>query len=293
MSSPSRSLFPRPRRISSASEYGTRFNGSEGRFGSAWRSASSALHSERTCSIAESTATWRNGKKSSGRSIQDTSPSKEVNSVACRTVSDGSARNAGAISYTRSRPVDMSICLYSCGLWLRNARRPKYVVSNNVAPPSAPAPASFGVWTSMNPWLSSEERNAAATADRIRKIARRSGFRRSSARLSNRVSMSAPTLSAMGRGNGAAAGLRTSRDDATSSHPFRTCGFGSIRPRTATLSEDADLLFRSRGDHLHVRVREFGPRLVRELLEHSLHEPGAVSALSEHGAEVDEREVHG
>src|SRR2546426_8203499 len=54
----------------------------------------------------------------------------------------------------------------------------------------------------MNPWRSRYERNAAATTERTRKTARRSGFRRSSGRLSNRVSMSAPTLSAIGRGSG-------------------------------------------------------------------------------------------
>src|SRR3989442_153211 len=86
----------------------------------------------------------------------------------------------------------------------------------------------------MNPWRSRYERNAAATTERTRKTARRSGFRRSSGRLSNRVSMSAPTLSAIGRGSGAAAGLSTSSAVAVSSQPFRTWGFGSIRPRTAT-----------------------------------------------------------
>src|SRR2546425_1117924 len=86
----------------------------------------------------------------------------------------------------------------------------------------------------MNPWWSRNDRNAAATTERTRKMARRSGFRRSRGRLSNRVSMSAPTLSAIGRGSGAAAGLKTSSAVAVSSHPFRTWGFGSMRPRTAT-----------------------------------------------------------
>src|SRR5437867_1410658 len=104
MSSPSRRRFPRFRKSSSASGYARRFRGSAGRFGSTSRRASSALHSARTRSIAASTAPSRNGKKSSCRSIQETSPSNEVNSVTCRTVSDGSARKAGAISYTRSSP---------------------------------------------------------------------------------------------------------------------------------------------------------------------------------------------
>ena len=39
-----------------------------------------------------------------------------VYTVTWRTVSDGSARNAGDTSNTRSSPVAMSICLYSCGL---------------------------------------------------------------------------------------------------------------------------------------------------------------------------------
>src|SRR5437667_129517 len=43
-----------------------------------------------------------------------------------------------------------------------------------------------------------------------------------------------PIEAAIGRGSGAAAGLSTSSAFATSSHPFRTWGFGSIFPRTAT-----------------------------------------------------------
>jgi len=48
-------------------------------------------------------------------SMKDISPSKEMNSETWRTVSDGSARKACPISNTLSRPVDISICLYSWG----------------------------------------------------------------------------------------------------------------------------------------------------------------------------------
>ena len=37
--------------------------------------------------------------------------SRPVNSVSCRDVKEGSARNAGPISNTRSKPAAMAICL--------------------------------------------------------------------------------------------------------------------------------------------------------------------------------------
>ena len=42
-----------------------------------------------------------------------------VNSVACRLVNDGSARNAGAISNTLPKPAGCAICLKNCGLCAR------------------------------------------------------------------------------------------------------------------------------------------------------------------------------
>ena len=88
---------------------------------------------------------------SSDDSMNASSTSSEVNSAMCLTVSDASALYAGAISNIRSRPDAMRFCLYSCGLWARYADLSKYLIGNNVAPPSAPAATILGVVTSTNP----------------------------------------------------------------------------------------------------------------------------------------------
>ena len=58
---------------------------------------------------------------SSCESIQLTSMSTLVNSVAWRLVKLGSARNAGPISKMRPSPADCAICLKNCGLCARYA----------------------------------------------------------------------------------------------------------------------------------------------------------------------------
>ena len=58
---------------------------------------------------------------SSCESTQLISASIEVNSVACREVNDGSARNAGPTSKTLPKPAGCAICLKNCGLWARYA----------------------------------------------------------------------------------------------------------------------------------------------------------------------------
>ncbi len=70
---------------------------------SPWRSATAV---STRCSIRSSKAIT-----SSTPSIQAISTSTPVNSVACREVKDGSARNTGPISKTRSMPPAMAICL--------------------------------------------------------------------------------------------------------------------------------------------------------------------------------------
>ncbi len=56
---------------------------------------------------------------SSCESIQLISLSTLVNSVACRLVKLGSARNAGPISKILPKPADWAICLKNCGLCAR------------------------------------------------------------------------------------------------------------------------------------------------------------------------------
>ncbi len=66
-----------------------------------------------SCSCIAMTSSWV--------SIQEISASTEMNSVACRDVNDGSARNAGATSKTLPNPAGCAICLKNCGLWARYA----------------------------------------------------------------------------------------------------------------------------------------------------------------------------
>src|SRR6267143_5133120 len=73
----------------------------------------------------------------------------------------------------------------------------------------------------------------------------------------------------------------------------KDCTDGWARSEAWTGSpEDADLLLFG-WDHLHVWVRELDASCIAELLEDALHQPGPISALREHRAEVDERQVHG
>ena len=58
---------------------------------------------------------------SSCEEIQLISLSIDVNSVACREVNDGSARNAGPTSNTLPNPAGCAICLKNCGLCARYA----------------------------------------------------------------------------------------------------------------------------------------------------------------------------
>ncbi len=66
----------------------------------------SATRSSTRCSIRSS-----KDITSSTESIHANSTSTPVNSVACREVKDGSARNTGPISKTRSMPAAIAICL--------------------------------------------------------------------------------------------------------------------------------------------------------------------------------------
>ena len=67
---------------------------------------------------ATSSCSWT-AMTSSCESIQLSSVSIEVNSVACREVNEGSARNAGPTSKTPPNPAACPICLKCCGLWAR------------------------------------------------------------------------------------------------------------------------------------------------------------------------------
>jgi hypothetical protein len=67
----------------------------------------SAATAARTCASIRSSKSMT----SSTPVIQASSASTPVNSVACRAVNDGSARNTGPISKTRSMPAAIAICL--------------------------------------------------------------------------------------------------------------------------------------------------------------------------------------
>mmetsp|Transcript_10904 Transcript_10904/g.45222 ORF Transcript_10904/g.45222 Transcript_10904/m.45222 type:complete len:249 (-) Transcript_10904:158-904(-) len=123
------------------------------------------------------------------------SRSRPVNSHMCRCVKEFSARNTGPISNTRSKSEQIAICLYSCGDCARQPLRSKYLMLNTFAPPSEVPAMSLGVWISWKPFDMRISRNSAQTPLCTVNIAMLAGVRRSTTRLSRRVSCPTRTYS--------------------------------------------------------------------------------------------------
>jgi len=167
-------------------------------------------------------------------SVNETSISMLVASLRCLVVLCSSARKIGPISNTFSHPAAIIICLYSCGLWFRNASLSKYAIGKSSVPPSVAAATIFGVVIAVNPswwkyWLM-----ACITAERISKTAATRGRRTSRKRASSRVSSSTGTFSDTSSGSGVSARLMISIVSGTSSRPPGAFSMALTVPATRT-----------------------------------------------------------
>ena len=162
------------------------------------------------------------------------SKSKLVNSDKCLLVSLGSALKAGPISKTLSRLEAINICLYSCGLCVRNAQSSKYLTGNKLAPPSAPAAAIFGVSTSTNPLLYIDSLRPLKNRLLNANTALILSCLISRNLLSSLVSIPDSIFPETSSGSGTSAMLSISSFSGNSSHPFLAFSLSFTTPSTLT-----------------------------------------------------------